>query len=536
MKETRLTSVTLILVSSIMPIQLAQAATVATLGTLDFPNSGKPEAQDAFYRGVLLLHSFEYEDAREAFQQAQAIDPGFALAYWGEAMTHNHPLWRQQDRTAARDALAKLAPTAQQRLAETPTERERGYLAALEVLYGDGDKVERDVAYASAMRDLSRRYPDDLEAKSFYALSILGTTQGLRDFRTYMRAGAIVEEVFAENPRHPGAVHYLIHSYDDPVHAPLGLRAARVYADISPAASHAQHMISHIYVALGEWADSVDSNVKAFEVSRERQERKGLGVDALNYHAFHWLAYSYLQLGRFEDARRIMDAMRSYAEQSGTARSHWHYAAMRANWAAEAGGLNVPASLGGDAMSLNIAAMDLFATGYAAASAGDTATAERVLEQLTAARQAATQSEAETQHDVSADVSAATLEEAEVMEDCLRALLELEKGRNERALELLAKATAVEGARPLEYGPPSIPKPSHELYGEVLLRLDRPEEALTQFERALERAPRRRLALAGLAKAAEVKGDQTLVGTACSDLTRILAGADSQVERPGVCG
>jgi tetratricopeptide (TPR) repeat protein len=305
-------------------------AAPADLGHVDFPNSGAPPAQPAFARGVLLLHSFEYEDAREAFQEAERIDPAFALAYWGEAMTHNHPLWREQDREAALAALAKLAPTAEERRAKAPTERERGYLGALELLYAEGDKVERDLAYSRAMGELAGRYPDDLEARAFFALSILGTAQGVRDFGVYMRAGAVAEEVFAADPRHPGAPHYLIHSYDDPIHAPLGVRAARVYAKIAPAASHAQHMISHIYVALGLWEESVEANVKAVEVSAERRERKALGVDALNYHALHWLEYSYLQLGRFEDARALLERMATYAAESGSARALWHRAAMRA--------------------------------------------------------------------------------------------------------------------------------------------------------------------------------------------------------------
>src|SRR5678816_2808294 len=160
------------------------------------------------------------------------------------------------------------------------------------------DSRDSDRAYAEAMHRLADRYPDDLEARAFWALAILGTAQGVRDYSVYMSAAAIAEEVFAANPRHPGAAHYLIHSYDDPIHAPLGLRAARTYARIAPAASHAQHMISHIYVALGWWEDSVQSNVNAVAVSIERRKRKRLGPAAVNYHSLQWLVYSYLQLGR----------------------------------------------------------------------------------------------------------------------------------------------------------------------------------------------------------------------------------------------
>ena len=155
----------------------ASCAEAADLGSIDFPNSGAPEAQESFTRAVLLLHSFEYEDAREAFQEAQRADPNFALAYWGEAMTHNHPLWRQRDRDAAVEALAKLAATAEARREKAPTQRERDYLHAVEVLYDEGEKIERDFAYCEVMGDLVERYPDDLEARAFYALSILGTAQ-----------------------------------------------------------------------------------------------------------------------------------------------------------------------------------------------------------------------------------------------------------------------------------------------------------------------------------------------------------------------
>ena len=285
------------------------------LGRISFPNSGAAAAQPSFVRGVLLLHSFEYEDALKAFKEAQSIDPGFALAYWGEAMTYNHPLWRQQDRKAALEALKRLGPTPADRLGQAPTEREKAYLRTIETLYSSmaatpASKVDRDRAYSEALRRLREAYPDDLEAASFYALSILGTAQGVRDFGIYMKAAAVVEEVFDRNPRHPGALHYLIHSYDDPVHAPLGLRAARIYAEVAPAATHAQHMISHIYVALGQWDEVISSNTKSFEVSEARLRRLGQPLYKRSHHALHWLQYGLLQQGRYEEALakvRIMD-------------------------------------------------------------------------------------------------------------------------------------------------------------------------------------------------------------------------------------
>ncbi|MGB5879364.1 MAG: hypothetical protein WBH85_04975, partial [Thermoanaerobaculia bacterium] len=352
------------------------------LGRIDFPNPGSPEAQDEFIRGVLLLHSFEYEDAREAFQEAQRIDPAFALAFWGEAMTHNHPLWAQQDSEAALAAMARLAPTTEERLARVSTDRERGYLEAVEILYGEGDKEARDLAYSQAMARLAERYPEDLEARSFYALSILGTVRA-RDFRTYMRAAAIAEEVFAQNPQHPGAAHYLIHSYDDPVHAPLGLRAARAYAGIAPAASHAQHMISHIYTALGQWDEVIEANQKAVAVSEDRLRRKGQPLAHRSHHALLWLEYGYLQQGRFEEAKQTLATMADDATASPDLGNLWHYAQMRAAYiVADPGRADAtpPMELAG--VALGAVAADALATGLEALSRGDLEAAGKAADRM----------------------------------------------------------------------------------------------------------------------------------------------------------
>ncbi len=512
-------------------------AAAPDLGTVHFPNSGDPAAQEAFRRGVLLLHSFEYEDARDAFQEAQRIDPGFALAFWGEAMTFNHPLWREQDAAAAREALSRLAPTPAQRLARAPTERERDYLGAVEILYGEGSKEERDLAYSEAMGRMARARPDDLEARAFHALSILGTAQGVRDFGIYMKAGAVAEEVFAANPRHPGAAHYLIHSYDDPIHAPLGLRAARVYAEIAPAASHAQHMISHIHVALGRWEESVEANRKSFEVSETRRKRKGLGVDALNYHALHWLAYSYLQLGRFEDARAALDRMGTWAGESGSPRALWHHAAMRAAWIVETEGREAPAEIGGSGTQITGAAAGLFATGYAAILRGDRDRAASAAEGIVARRDAAAAGHVCSQSSSGyQDTSKNDLHAADVMRRSLHALVALNRGDTDEAIRLLEEATSLEASMPLDFGPPVIVKPSHELFGEVLLKIGRPEEAAARFREALDRAPRRSLSLAGLARAGAAMKDADLVARSCGSLAEIRSGSDANVTLPDACG
>jgi tetratricopeptide (TPR) repeat protein len=524
----------------VLALLLAGGSVVAEeerdLGSIRFPTSGAAAAQAPFLRGVLLLHSFEFEDAREAFLEAERADPSFVLAYWGEAMTYNHPLWREQDQDAARAALAKLAPTPEARAAKGKTERERGYLAAIETLYGEGDKVARDRAYAEAMHRLADRYPDDLEARAFWALAILGTAQGVRDYSVYMSAAAIAEEVFAANPRHPGAAHYLIHSYDDPIHAPLGLRAARTYARIAPAASHAQHMISHIYVALGWWEDSVQSNVNAVDVSIERRKRKRLGPDAVNYHALQWLVYSYLQLGRFDEARAAMDRMAAYAEESGSGRAQWHRAAVRAAWIVETSGRDAPPEIESEKAQVTGAAADAFATGYAAILRGDRETAERAAARLADRHAVAAGGPLCHQTGLYTDVSKGDLVVVAVLRDLLRARIEVAAGHTTSALELFDAATAAEDALPVDFGPPAIVKPSHELYGDVLLELGRPADARAQYEKALARAPRRSLALAGLARASKALEDKAALGDACDQLARNYQRADSSVSQPAACG
>jgi hypothetical protein len=199
------------------------------------------------------------------------------MAYWGEAMTFNQPVWQRTSPDLAKAALNKLAPAADARRAKAPTEKEQDWIGAVERLYGSGDKLARDLAYADAMKRMAEKYANDDEVKAFYALSLLGTSHNGRDVAIYMRAAAIAEQIYAKNPQHPGAAHYLIHCYDDPIHAPLGLRFADAYSKIAPAASHALHMPSHIYVAMGMWDESAAINersVKAADARARREEAR----------------------------------------------------------------------------------------------------------------------------------------------------------------------------------------------------------------------------------------------------------------------
>ena len=463
--------------------------TASSLGEIDFPTSGSPEAQQPFLRGVLLLHNFEYDDAQVAFQRAQALDPGFAMAYWGEAMTMTHPLWGEQHVQQALNVLRRLAPTPSRRLAAAPTEREQGYLRAVEALYGEGDKPQRDQAYMAAIQALARAFPEDDNAQAFYALSILGSAQGKRVEKLYLDAASIAQAVFARNPRHPGAVHYLIHALDEPAHAHRALEAARVYAGLAPAAPHARHMPSHIFMALGLWDDVIQANERSWAASEERRMRKGLGVAERSWHVAHWLMYALLQQGRVEEARTFLRMVEEDAERVKDRVVQRYRAAMRATSIIETGRWDVT-GLDRDRSSVRLSAAmsELFAIGLSAFKTGDGDVAGRVLARF---RGQTDRAENATPHG----------QPVTVMQNQLSALKLLAEGQVDEGLALLRETASLEDAIPFSAGPVFPVKPTHELFGEVLLSLGKRDEARRQFALALERAPNRRLSLAGLTKA-----------------------------------
>src|SRR5438105_9488480 len=227
-------------------------------------------------------------------------------------MTCTHHVWLQRDLAVASAVVQRLGANPTERAAKTTNERERAYLQTIEVLYGDGSKDERDFKYADAMAAVHQRYPDDVDAAPFYALALLGPSHNGRDTATYMRAAALLEEVFPTHQHHPGVLHYLIHSYDDPVHAPLGMRAARLYGAVAPDAGHALHMTSHIFIAMGMWDEVIDANVRALAVVNAHRAAMGRST----VHCGHydtWLHYALLQKHRNEEARKMLDACRADA-------------------------------------------------------------------------------------------------------------------------------------------------------------------------------------------------------------------------------
>lgn len=474
-------------------------------GQVDFANSGSPSAQADFQAGMALLHDFEYQTAAAAFRRAEAADPDFAMAYWGEAMTFNHPVWMQQDVKAARAALNKLAPTASERRAKAKTDREKEYLDAVEILYGEGTKEERDFKFEVALARIHAHYPDDVDATAFYGLAILGTAHAGRDIPTYMRAAGVLEQAWMNHREHPGLLHYLIHSYDDPVHAPLGLRAARLYAKIAPDAGHAQHMTSHIFLALGMWAETVDANIAAIaDVDRELKSKGKAPLGCGHYPS--WLGYAYLQLGQMDKAKAALGLCRSAYESQSTmdhlgghsmdpddslsgsfANMRLRYLLDTGDWTGDIAGLTLPKTAGAGAR-LDFAFAKVIGEitqrhGNAAREA--LAVLESVAREVT---------DIETRR-ADSDPTYRVRPEIFLLE--ARGLLAEQDGDPAGAERLLRQAVDREEKLPVAFGPPAIDKPTHELLAEFLLRQGRKDEAHSEFARALASTPGRRLAEQG---------------------------------------
>jgi tetratricopeptide (TPR) repeat protein len=512
----------LLIVLMLMPGAALVRAQTATLGTVDFPTSASPPAQAHFLRGVAALHSFWYPVALNEFRAATRIEADFMMGYWGEAMAHNHPLWGDPQATeAARQVLTKIRDTPQL------TSRERAYLQAVKVLYGPGEKPERDRAYADAMEAIYRQYPDDLEAATFYALALLGTAVHPgepRALRTRMHAAAIALEVYHTVPNHPGAAHYIIHAFDDPDHAILALPAARRYADIAPAAPHALHMPSHIFLQLGMWTEAVASNRASWTASDRWIQQHNLPISQRDYHSLHWLLYSSLQQGRYQEAEDLLALMRQSLpafpvdDQSMRLYGAFLQASMgaalvvdTARWEQAAAitapipapAVKAPAQSGSgagpyQAFAALTQAPSLFARGLAAAVQG-APEAQQALAELRSIR-------AQLPDEEIFGMPMATVVEVQALE--IAAAASAAQGNLDTAIATMQDAVALEESMPPPQGPPLVIKPAHELFGEILLQAQRLADAEQQFATALYRHPNRARALLGAARTAAHAGDR----------------------------
>ena len=502
-----------LLATAILAVSLVSPAfaQLENVGQLSFPTSGSPEAQRHFLRGAAILHSFGWKQAIAEFQLAQKAQPDFAMAYWGETLCYNHPLNSQMDPKEPRAVLARLGPDRAARLAKAPTARERGFLNAVEELWGDGDSRQRRLNYMAAMERLHKDFPNDDEVQTFYALSILSASAAVDDrtSRMNVRAGALAMDVFKRNPNHPGAVHYIIHAFDDPIHAPLALEAAKVYAKIVPAVSHAVHMPTHIFIQHGMWNEVANQNMRAFTVAKELWQPGDVPGDMS--HSGDWGQYGFLQLGDYAAARERIQAFEWMAETTKNARASNALALVRARYIIETEEWKVqPVAEGASNETI-------LANGFSAVKTGDMATAEKMAAMLASKATAATPAASTNPHADHGGAPAAPAaggnsdagKGVRVMHMELAALIAQAKGQTDQAIELLTDAAALEETMRAPNGAADPIKPSHELLGEVLLKAGKAKEAADAFEVSLLRMPNRARSLMGAITAHAAAGNKT---------------------------
>ncbi len=502
------------------------AAQLENVGNLSFPTSARPEAQRHFLRGVAILHSFGWKQAIAEFQLAQKAQPDFALAYWGESLSYNHPLNSQMDAKEPRAVLARLGADRASRLAKAPTDREQGFMNAVEELWGEGDSRQRRLAYMNAMERLYKQFPNDDEVKTFYARSILSGASAVDDrtSRMNVKAGALAMDVFKRNPSHPGAVHYIIHAFDDPVHAPLALEAAHTYAKIVPAVSHAVHMPTHIFIQHGMWNEVANQNIRAFNVAKELWQPGDVPGDMS--HSGDWGQYGFLQLGDYAGARERIQAFEWMVETTKNQRATGALSLVRARYIIETEEWKVQ-PVAEDASNQTI-----LANGFSAVKTGDMATAAKMEAMLAAKAKAAPGAAAASSNPHAEHGAAPTSAEAtagkpapaapamgggsdagkgvRIMHKELQALIAQAKGQSDQAITLLKEAAQIEESMRPPNGAADPIKPSHELLGEVLLQAGKAKDAAEAFETSLLRMPNRARSLMGAIKAHRAAGNKML--------------------------
>jgi len=495
------TSLFLLIILFLSPVVLAddeghhhEDITEAQVGTVHFPASCAEKVQKPIERGVAMLHSFWYEEAEKQFMQIENDDPQCAIARWGVAMSLWHQLWNRPDATVLQRGLTELNKGRSLRA----TRREHEYISALTEFYAHPDRPypKRSAAYSKAMEKVSRRNPDDHEAAAFYALSLLASEPEHDKTRANrLKAAAVLEKLFAEEPNHPGVAHYLIHTYDRPDMAKLGLPAARKYAQLAPDAPHALHMPAHIFARLGMWQEDIDSNVRSIAAT-QKEAAMHMGGEGHQFHAMDFLVYAYLQTGREDDAQKIINEVRAMPPMHdmyglGFDPRLFVLSTFPASYALELHHWNEGAQLVPvDGASDFDQSVTYTARAIGAARSGNTEQTRKEIAQLEAVQKKLEPNKKKDEG------------EYEGVGDELvvaRAWLAFAGGKRDEAVKSLrtiadkekGEAEASEGI------------PAHEMLGDMLLEGSRPEEALAEYEASLTNDPGRFDSLYGAARAAE---------------------------------
>ena len=496
---------------------VSASVTSEKLGTVSFSNSGSDKVQKHFIRGVAALHSFWYPEALAEFEETTEADPTFAMGYWGQAMTYNHPLWEEQDLKSAKAALSKITNTL------NITKREQDYIHAARLLYGEGNKTIRDEAYSKAMKSIYSNYPNDLEAACFYSLSLLGIAKNAENkLPLQVEAGAIALEVFQKNSDHPCAAHYTIHAFDTPDLARLALPSAKRFADIAPASAHAQHMPAHIFIQLGMWKEATKSNKKGWSTSVAWVKRKNLSKTNRDYHSLQWSHYTNLQQGLLKDAAALFAIqqkdMQMGIKSKSNLRAGKYYPRMFAASIIETEQWQIAertTPLKGWKPKMYAQAEYNFARGYAAAMQGDIEKANKYLGELKTIR------EKNFRENYYKRVNSLLVWELEI-----QVAIKIFQKDFPSAIQLAKQATLIEAKLPAPSGPPRILKPTYELLGEVYLKANKPALAKEQFSISLRRHRNRLRSLIGAARSAKILGDKSTAKEIYEQLIDQLNDAD----------
>jgi tetratricopeptide (TPR) repeat protein len=477
----------------------AEAIGGGHLGQVHFSTSCAPAVQQNFEKGVALLHSFQYSASDQVFKQVAAADPSCAIAYWGQAMTLWHALWERPDAATLKtghDEVEKAAGL------NARTAREREYIAAAAAFFQDDPKLDyavRAKAYSAAMGKVHERYPDDGEASAFYGLSLISIpAHGDEDLADREQAIAVLNKLFAAEPDHPGAAHYLIHACDTPELAPQGLAAARAYAKIAPGSSHALHMPSHIFSRLGLWQESIDSNIAA-AAAAEQATQAHLGEANYQLHAMDFLEYAYLQSGRNADAQHVIDEVPGVPGASAKQIDD-HQATFRARYALETHDWKVAAALAPPSGELYAQDTTWWARAIGASRSGDVAGARADIEKLDAATAESKSRSKKEGYEVKDEKSVDQLE--------AESWLAYAEGSKDEALKTLRGAADREDRE----GPDDLGIPAREMLGDMLMESGQPEAALAAYQTALKESPNRLDSLHGVELAGKATGREQPAG------------------------
>ncbi len=524
------TSALLSCLCAILPATSMAQTHADRLGEVSFPTSCASDVQVDFDRAVALLHSFEFEESRGVFASIAERDPDCAMAWWGVAMTYYHPLWAPPTK---RDLELASAAAREARLV-SHTKREGAYIEAISAFYRNYETLDhrtRARVYEEAMAEVHAGDPEDREAEIFYVLAILSNADPTdRTYAVQRRTGAMLEMRFAEMPNHPGLAHYIIHSYDYPPLADGAVEAAHRYLEIAPSLAHALHMSSHIFTQVGMWDESIDANTRSAKAARERGARFDAMAQAQlqEMHSLDYLAYAYLQQGRDEKAREVLEHIDSQllnwengvvAFNAGAVPVR--YVLERRRWE-EAASLPVPEeaeAAGGNYETRALVALRYWARAVGAARSGDVEVAEQ---ELAPVEEIA--GELRNHPDIWARNT------SEVLRLEAAAWLSLAKGESEKALELMRAAAALEDQTDKSSLSPGRVLPVHEQLGDMLMELGRPKEALKEYEISLQHASRRFNSLYGAARAARAAGKTDVAEAYYHQLLELADPASPRVE------